>query len=120
MLAPDILSHWLLDPAVAFLNHGCFGATPRAVLEAQTAWRERLETHPVKLLDRGRRGLLVEPKRAVGAFIGADPDDFGFVTNATGGVNAVLRSLRFEPGDEIVTTDHVYNEIGRASCRERV
>ena len=111
MLGPDMLSHWLLDPAVTFLNHGCFGATPRGVLEAQTAWRERLETHPVELLDRGRRDLLAGPKRAVGSFIGADPDDFGFVTNATGGVNAVLRSLRFEPGDEIVTTDHVYNAV---------
>ncbi len=110
-LGTDLLSHWLLDPAVTFLNHGCFGATPRAVLEAQTAWRRRLETHPVELLDRGRRELLVEPKRDIGAFIGADPDDFGFVTNATGGVNAVLRSLRFEPGDEIVTTDHVYNAV---------
>jgi len=111
MPGPDMLSHWLLDPGVTFLNHGCFGATPRRVLEAQTAWRERLESRPVELLDRGCRDLLVEPKRAVGAFIGALPDDFGFVTNATGGINAVLRSLRFEPGDEIVTTDHVYNAV---------
>ncbi len=111
MPGPDMLSHWLLDPGVTFLNHGCFGATPRRVLEAQTAWRERLEARPVELLDRGCRDLLVEPKRAVGAFIGALPDDFGFVTNATGGINAVLRSLRLEPGDEIVTTDHVYNAV---------
>jgi isopenicillin-N epimerase len=111
MFGPDLLSHWLLDPAVTFLNHGCFGATPRRVLDAQTAWRQRLEARPVELLDRGRRELLSEPKRAVGEFIGADPDDFGFVTNATGGVNAVLRSLRFETGDEIVTTDHVYNAV---------
>ncbi len=111
MPGPDMLSHWLLDPGVTFLNHGCFGATPRRVLEAQTAWRERLESRPVELLDRGCRDLLVEPKRAVGAFIGALPDDFGFVTNATGGINAVLRSLRLEPGDEIVTTDHVYNAV---------
>jgi isopenicillin-N epimerase len=39
------------------------------------------------------------------------PEDFGFVTNATGGINAVLRSLRLDPGDELVTTTHVYNAI---------
>src|SRR5256885_4488974 len=42
------------------------------------------------------------------------PDDFGLVTNATEGVNAVLRSLDFRPGDELLTTTHVYNAVRQA------
>ncbi len=114
-LGADLLAHWLLDPDIAFLNHGCFGATPRAVLEAQTAWRQRLERRPVELLDRRRNALLAEAKLAVGGFVGAVAGDFGFVTNATGGVNAVLRSLRLDAGDELVMTDHVYN-----ACRQTI
>ncbi len=110
-LAADPVSHWLLDPEIDFLNHGCFGAAPRVVLDAQHTWRQRLETSPIELLHRRRRELLVEPKAAIGRFLGMAPDDFGFVTNATGGVNAVLRSLPFGQGDEIVTTDHVYHAV---------
>src|SRR5437763_875061 len=39
----------------------------------------------------------------------ASPDDLAFVTSATGAVNAVIRSMRFEPGDELLTDDHEYN-----------
>ena len=38
-----IRSEWLLDPDVAFLNHGSFGATPRRVLAAQDRWRAEME-----------------------------------------------------------------------------
>ena len=102
---------WRLDPEVTFLNHGSYGACPVEVLDAQHAWRDRLERQPVKFLSRELDGNLAEVRRTIGAFVGAVPDDLGLIANATGGVNAVLRSLRFEPGDEILTTDHEYNAI---------
>ena len=39
------------------------------------------------------------------------PADFGFVTNATEGINAVLARIRLEPADELLTTDHVYHAV---------
>jgi isopenicillin-N epimerase len=105
----ELAVHWALDPELTFLNHGSFGACPREVLEDQRRWRDRLEAQPVQFLARDLPGLLARARAELGAFVGADPDDLAFVANATSAVNAVLRSLRFEPGDELLTDDHEYN-----------
>ncbi|MDO9021190.1 MAG: aminotransferase class V-fold PLP-dependent enzyme [Deltaproteobacteria bacterium] len=100
--------HFALDPSVTFLNHGSFGAAPRAVLAAQQRLRDRMEAQPVQFLVRDLEGLLDEARAAVGAFVDAPADDLVFVPNATHAVNAVLRSLTLSPGDELVVTDHGY------------
>ena len=80
-----------------------------AVLEAQSAWRARLEAEPVRFLSHELEGHLDRVRDVLGAFIHADPEGLAFVPNATTGVATVLGSLRFEPGDEILSTDHEYN-----------
>jgi len=100
---------WELDPGVTFLNHGSFGACPAPVLAAQRAWRDRMEAEPVRFMDQVLPGTLADARARVAAFLGGDPDGLAFVPNATTGINTVLRSLRFEPGDELLTTDHEYN-----------
>lgn len=109
-----LAAHWTLDPRALFLNHGSFGACPRVVQEKQSELRARLEKQPVQFFLRDLEAMHDEALAALGAFIGADPADLGFVANATTGVNAVLRSLPFQPGDELVTTDHTYGACRNA------
>jgi isopenicillin-N epimerase len=104
----------MLEEGVAFLNHGSFGAVPRAVFDEQTAWRRRVEAAPVEMLARRGDELIAAAKDAAGAWLGMRPEDFGLVTNATEGVNAVLRSLTLRAGEELLTTTHVYNAVRQA------
>ncbi|MYE75434.1 MAG: aminotransferase class V-fold PLP-dependent enzyme [Acidimicrobiaceae bacterium] len=112
------VSAWVLEEGVLHLNHGSFGATPAAVLEAQQRLRSRMEANPTKyFLGGDYQCELDSARRAVADFVGADEAGLVFVNNVTAGVNAVLRSL--EPalgsGDEILVTDHEYNACRNAA-----
>ncbi len=115
--------HWKLAPGTVFLNHGSFGACPAAILKRQQRLRAQMEAEPVQFLWRAYEQRL-EPARAkVAQFIGARPKDVVFVTNATTGINAVVRSFPFCRGDELLTTNHDYNachnvliEMARQRC----
>ena len=102
---------WPLDPEVAYLNHGAFGATPRPVLEEQQRWRARLEAQPFDFLIRQYGGHVTAARSAVAEFLRADPDGLAFVPNATTAVATVLRSLGVGAGDRVVTTAHVYPAV---------
>jgi isopenicillin-N epimerase len=102
-------SPWRLDPAVTFLNHGSFGACPEPVILARQAILDDLEANPMVALERAFEPRLDVARSVVAAFLGADAEGLVVVPNATAGVSTVLRSLRFRPGDELLTTDHEYN-----------
>jgi isopenicillin-N epimerase len=104
----DLSAHWTLDPAIHFLNHGSFGATPSRVLNEQHEIRARMEREPVDFFLRKLPAEFSRARCELAEFVGAKPDNLVFVPNATTGVNAVLRSMDLEAGDEILVTDHGY------------
>jgi len=110
----EFAPHWTLDRATVFLNHGSYGATPRPVLEAQSAWRARMEREPVAFFTRDLEPAMDEARAALGGFVGAAADDLAFVPNATVGINTVARSLELRDGDEVVALDHAYNAATNA------
>jgi isopenicillin-N epimerase len=73
-----------------------------------------MERQPVQFLARDLESLLDHARAELARFVSADPRDIAFVPNATTGVNAVLRWMKFEPGDELLTTDHAYNACRNA------
>lgn len=111
----NLRKFWKLDERVAFLNHGSFGACPTPVLEYQSQLRDAMERNPVRFLVNEYPERLSAVRQQVAQFVNARSEDIVFVNNATSGVNAVLRSLQFRPGDEILTTNHLYG-----ACRNTI
>ena len=128
MAAPspkELRREFLLDPEVAFLNHGSFGSCARPVFERYQAWQRELERQPIEFLDRRLPALLDEARAALAEYVGCPAEDLAFVQNATTGVNLAARSLALGPGDEVLATDLEYGACdlawervcGRAEAR---
>ena len=104
-----------LDPAYLTVNHGSFGAVPRSVQAAQRIWQARMEAQPTRFLATEAPDALRAAATALARYVNADPDGLGFVANATEGCNAVLRSLRLAPGDEILVLSHGYGAVRKTA-----
>jgi isopenicillin-N epimerase len=128
-----MLAHWWLAPDIVYLNHGTVGATPRVVLERQQALQREIERQPARFLVRElmrwtadepagatvtaiRQPLLRAAADEVAAFLGVRGDELVFVSNASAGINAVLRSLRLAPGDEILLLDLAYGAVAKTAA----
>lgn len=125
-------AHFPLEPQTLYLNHGTVGVTPWRVLAAQQALRQEMERQPARFVLRelssqspgvpAHKPRLRVAADAVAAYLGGRGEDLVFVDNATTGINAVLRSLPFGPGDEIVVPDLAYGAVintARYVARER-
>lgn len=110
-LGAHVRDLWRLDPDFLTVNHGSFGATPLTVLAEQQAWRDRMEAQPSRFMRTVLPDALRAAAERLAAFIGARGDDVVFVDNATGGCNAVLRSLRLRPEQDVLVLSHGYGAV---------
>jgi isopenicillin-N epimerase len=104
---------FLLDPDVVFLNHGSFGACPRPVFETYQALQHELERQPVAFLGRQAAARLAQAREKLATYLGVATDEVVYFPNPTTAMNMVARSLRLQPNDEILTTDHEYGAMDR-------
>ncbi|MCA0451341.1 MAG: aminotransferase class V-fold PLP-dependent enzyme [Proteobacteria bacterium] len=107
------MSDFILTSDTIQINHGSFGATPILVLDAADAWRRKFEADPTHFMRRLWAPSLAEAKAKLAAFLNADIAGLAFVMNASDGANAVLRSLDFAAGDEILVTSHGYRAVSK-------
>eukprot|EP00928_Gymnodinium_smaydae_P064654 TRINITY_DN47936_c0_g1_i1.p1 TRINITY_DN47936_c0_g1~~TRINITY_DN47936_c0_g1_i1.p1 ORF type:complete len:469 (-),score=79.21 TRINITY_DN47936_c0_g1_i1:9-1280(-) len=111
-----LLHHFVLSPNYTNLNHGSYGASPKAVLDAERRWQLQMEANPdhwFRSADAdGLAGSLDVVRARLARYIGAsDPQDLVFVDGASAGVNAVLRSIRLPPSSAILYLNTAYQMV---------
>ncbi|KAG0265764.1 hypothetical protein BG011_004118 [Mortierella polycephala] len=94
-------------------NHGSYGTFPKVVQDAMRVWQNRTEQDPDRWMRRDLAGALTNVRTEIGELIHCDKDELVLVQNTTVGVNTVLRSLRFEPGDRILQLSTGYMSVDK-------
>ena len=100
-----------LDTHVAHLNHGSFGAVPIPVQRAHQRLRDEVDANPMAFFSRGLLDRLAHTRKHLAAFVGADADGVALIPNATAAAMAVLGSVEFGRGQEVLLTDHGYGAV---------
>jgi len=111
----NLKSHFLLDPEVAYLNFGSFGATPKPIFDDYQKWQLELEREPAQFIQVNGPNYLKQSREALAKYIGcADADDLVYVTNPSYATNIIAKSLKLNPGDEVLSTNLEYGAADRA------
>jgi isopenicillin-N epimerase len=117
----NLKTEFLLDPSIIFLNHGSYGACPRAVFDVYQDWQRQLEHQPVEFLSRRAPDLLAHAREELAIYLNVESDEVVYFPNPTTALNMVARNLDLKPGDEILTTNHEYGAMDRTwrfICKE--
>ena len=98
-----------------YLDHGGFGVAPREVLDFGVKARQMVEGAPRCFFDSDYRPRWREAAGKVASWFSARIGDLALVDNVTDAVNAVLRSIPFRSGDEILISSMTYGAVANAT-----
>jgi hercynylcysteine S-oxide lyase len=104
-------SQFLLENDYIPLNHGSYGAIPKVIREALREYQDRMEANPDKFIRRDLESELNKAREAVAKFVNVETNEIVFVQNTTTGINAVLKSLKYEQGDKLLYLSTVFESM---------
>ncbi|MET0636937.1 MAG: aminotransferase class V-fold PLP-dependent enzyme [Chitinophagaceae bacterium] len=104
----NLKQFFLIKDDITFLNFGSFGACTRPVFETWQKFQLEMEQDPVQFIVSDGLKYLTIAREALAGYINCDPDNLVYVTNPSYAVNAITKSFKLQPGDEILATDIEY------------
>lgn len=105
----EVREQFDLSPDYIHMSALFIASHPRPVREAIENYRRELDSNPVVFLQQENRRRVDRALAAAADYLGVDkPVDIALTDSTTQGVGLVYNGLRFEPGDEVVTTENDY------------
>ncbi|MEM7197587.1 MAG: aminotransferase class V-fold PLP-dependent enzyme [Pseudomonadota bacterium] len=102
---------WCLDQKITYLDHAAYGAVSTTVMEKSNSLRKHIESNPGAFIKEELPNAMRNVCTGLGQYLAADGHDIVLVDNATTAMNAVLRSMVFIPGEEVLVTDQIHSSV---------
>lgn len=113
-MRPLGIKHFLLDPHVAHLNHGSFGAVPRPVIKARWDAAAAVERSPERHYRSDLSPALASARTRLASFPGVESASLAWVKNASEAMQVILHAVAARPGEVILLTEHAYSWVQAA------
>ena len=95
--------HYQSDIHATWPIEGAFGVLPIPVQNAVSKLSSKIESNPDHFHMLGYAPLLLDARRKMAHFIGAELDEVVMIPNTSLGINVVLRNLDWEEGDTLIS-----------------
>ena len=118
----SLKSQFLLNPEIAYLNFGSYGACAKPVFENYQQWQRELEAEPCQFMNVNGAQYLKQSRVALASYVNCHADDIVYVPNPSYAVNIVAKSLDLKPGDEVLSTNIEYGACDKTwnyYCRKK-
>ena len=115
MIHPDTRKLFPLKRGLVYLDQGGYGVTPNKVMRAREKLLRDIEIAPRTFFMYEYKPAWQAMRALVAQRFSIGAGDVALIENTTEGINAILQSFPFAPGDEILTTTLTYGAIQNAA-----
>jgi len=95
-----------LKEGLHYFNNGSLGPSPELVIDATEKFRRKLDAFPSKYMWGGWNTEKEYVREKAANLFGVSEEEIALTHSTTEGMNLVAKTLRLEPGDEVILADH--------------
>lgn len=95
-----------LKSGLHYFNNASLGPSPEIVIDSTEKFRRMMEAFPSKYMWGGWNTEKEEVRKKAAALFSVSSEETALIHSTTEGMNLVAKTLKLEPGDEVILADH--------------
>jgi len=104
---------FMIDTKSVYLTHGTFGGCLKVAFDNKIKWQQKIESDPFDFLNNHAVNELEYSRNILGEYLNCNHNNLVYFPNPSTALNAVIKSLKLNAGDQVLTSNHEYGSLDR-------